>query len=117
MSRSAIIEISGTEVQSKVEYGEQVILVDVRQSWEYENAHIPGVLLMPMNEIPERCEAELSRNAEIICLCEHGIRSKAAAHYLSGLGYTNVATMTGGMASYHGSTESSLKSSYLEEEN
>ncbi len=113
MSRFPIHEITCAEVQSKIEQGEEILLVDVRQPWEYERCHISSVILMPMNEIPERCEAELDPRAEIICLCEHGVRSKAVAHYLAGLGYANVATMTGGMASYTGPTETLP----LEEEN
>jgi rhodanese-related sulfurtransferase len=98
-------EISCAEVQSKIEGSEAVSLVDVRQLWEYERAHIPGVLLISTDEFAARCEAELDPTAEIICICEHGIRSKAAAAYLAGLGYPNVATMTGGMASYSGPVE------------
>ena len=113
MSRSSIHEISCTEVQSKIENGEQIVLVDVRQPWEYERAHISGVILLPTDEFADRCEAELERHAEIICICEHGIRSQAAAQYLAGLGYAHAATMTGGMANYSGPVETLS----LEEEN
>ena len=112
MSRAPIIEISCAEVQSKIEAGEAVCLVDVRQPWEYERSHISGVVLLPTDEFAARCVDELDLNAEIICLCEHGVRSKAAAHYLTGLGYANVATMTGGMSCYLGPVETST----LEEE-
>ncbi len=101
-------EISCAEVQSKIEGSEAICLVDVRQSWEYERAHISGVLLMPTDEFASRCETELDPSAEIICICEHGVRSKAAAAYLAGLGYPNVATMTGGMACYAGPVETSI---------
>jgi rhodanese-related sulfurtransferase len=100
-------EISCAEVQSKIEGSEAVSLVDVRQPWEYERAHISGVLLIPTDEFAVRCEAELDPSAEIICICEHGIRSKAAAAYLAGLGYLYASTMTGGMASYSGPVETS----------
>lgn len=98
-------EISCAEVQARLERGRPVRLVDVRQPWEYARRHIPGALLMPTDEFTARFASELDPADEIICVCEHGIRSAAAAHYLVAQGYPNVATMTGGMADYAGAVE------------
>lgn len=95
-------EISCAEVQAKLERGRPVRLVDVRQPWEYERRHLPGALLLPTDEFAARFASELDPAEEIICVCEHGIRSEAAARYLAAQGYPNVATMTGGMAEYAG---------------
>ncbi len=96
--------VTPAEVQQKLARGEAVTLVDVRTPSEYAAHHIPGVLLMPLNEFAARV-GELDPNDDIICLCEHGVRSERAAAYLSRLGYRRVATMTGGMAEYHGAVE------------
>ena len=101
----AFKEISGAEVQALLVRGLSVRLVDVRQSWEYARAHIPGILLMPMDEFAARYAAELDPAGEVVCVCEHGIRSAAAARFLAAQGYQNVATMTGGMAEYDGPVE------------
>jgi len=98
-------EISCAEVQAGLEGGRPVRLVDVRQPWEYKRRHIPGALLLPLDEFAARSASELDPAEEIICVCEHGIRSAAAARYLAAQGYGNVATMTGGMAEYAGLVE------------
>lgn len=101
----AFKEISGAEVQAMLARGLPARLVDVRQPWEYARAHIPGILLMPTDEFAARYAGELDSADEIVCVCEHGIRSAAAARFLAAQGYTNVATMTGGMTEYDGPTE------------
>ena len=78
--------------------------MDVRTPGEYARRHIPGVRLIPIDEFAGRV-GELSPDDDIICLCEHGVRSEMAAQYLAALGFPRVATMTGGMAEYQGSTE------------
>ncbi len=98
-------EISGAEVQAMLARGLPARLVDVRQPWEYARSHIPGILLMPTDEFAARYAEELDPAEEIVCVCEHGIRSAAAARFLAAQGYQNVATMTGGMAEYDGPVE------------
>ena len=102
---SAPYEISCAEVQARIERGDPVRLVDVRQPWEYDHAHIPGVLLIPLGELPRRFEAELDPGEAVICLCEHGVRSRHAALFLAAQGFASAATMTGGMAEYAGPVE------------
>ena len=94
-----------------VERGDAVRLVDVRQLWEYENAHIPGVLLLPLGELPQRFASELDPAEAVICICEHGVRSAQAARFLAAQGFTNAATMTGGMAQYAGPVETNTPES------
>ena len=91
-------------VLQKMERVDPVVLVDVRTPAEYARHHIPGVLLIPLDEFAARV-GEVDRGAEVVCLCEHGVRSEAAAQYLSSVGHRNVATMTGGMAAYPGPVE------------
>ena len=105
------IEITPAEVQRIVERGEAAFLLDVRQLWEYENSHIPGVLLVPLGELPRRFAAELDLHKQVICICEHGIRSAHAAQFLRAQGYENAVTMTGGMANYAGPVETFLPES------
>ena len=102
--------VSGAEVEAKLEGGLPVRLVDVRQAWEYDRYHLPGALLLPMDEFAARFASELDPADEIICVCEHGVRSAAAARFLAAQGYANVATMTGGMAEYDGPVETGTES-------
>ncbi|MGI4787899.1 MAG: rhodanese-like domain-containing protein [Janthinobacterium lividum] len=99
-------EVSPEEVHAQWESRADVRLVDVRQECEYVQYHIPGVLLMPLGEISARFAVELNPADKIICICEHGIRSRNAASFLADQGYARVSTMTGGMDSYRGPVES-----------
>ena len=99
---SSYREISCADVQAKLERDHIFRLVDVRQPWEYTRRHLPGALLLPTDTFAARYALVLDPAEEIICVCEHGIRSEAAARYLAAQGYENVATMTGGMAEYTG---------------
>lgn len=98
-------EISPQDVRARLEAGETLTLVDVRQPWEYARYHIPGALLLPTDLFATNHAALLNPDDEIICLCEHGVRSEAAAQFLAASGYTNAATMTGGMSVYDGAVE------------
>ena len=104
-------KITPAEVQAIVERGDAVRLVDVRQLWEYDHAHIPGVLLLPLGELPQRFASELDPAEAVICICEHGVRSAQAAQFLAAQGFSNAATMTGGMAQYAGPVETSASES------
>lgn len=106
-------EITPAEVQKIVERGDPVCLLDVREVWEYESAHILGALLIPLGELPRRFADELDPGEYIICVCEHGIRSAHAAQFLMVQGCKNASTMTGGMADYTGPVETFLSESSL----
>ena len=67
------------------------ILLDVRGEDEYNTEHIAGAVLMPVDRIAGRAEAELpDRNQLLFVYCRSGVRSERAAKTLVGMGYTNV---------------------------
>ena len=70
-------EISATELKQKMDAGEDVQLVDVRNPDEYAFAKIPGAKLIPLGEIVKRMN-ELDQNRELILQCKMGGRSAKA---------------------------------------
>jgi rhodanese-related sulfurtransferase len=62
----------------------RVIIVDVRDQWEYDEMHIHGVTHIPLKEIPHHIK-EFENYDTVITLCAHGVRSKKAAEYLQTL--------------------------------
>ena len=66
--------------------------VDVRETDEYLEAHVPGAQLVPLSELTERYE-ELPRGTALLLLCRSGVRSLRAAEFLASEGFdvTNVA--------------------------
>jgi len=73
-----------------------VFLFDVREEWEYENGHIPGILLIPMETVPDRLE-EIPADKNVIVTCRSGNRSGKVAEFLRMQGYPNVHNMLGGI--------------------
>ncbi len=73
-------------------------LIDVREPWEYEDAHIPGAKNIPLGELVERAD-ELEE--PVVLVCASGNRSGQAAHYLTEHGILrNVANLMGGTAGW-----------------
>jgi rhodanese-related sulfurtransferase/rubrerythrin len=71
-------------------------LVDVRQSYEYEEGHIPGAKWIPLGELEYRHQ-ELEKEKNIITYCRSGHRGMAASILLCGLGFKNIYNLDGGM--------------------
>ncbi|MPM70285.1 Thiosulfate sulfurtransferase GlpE [bioreactor metagenome] len=87
-------KITASAVKSRLDKGEQLIIVDVRTKEEYDDGHIPKSLLIPYDEIEVKAASLLpDKNAAIIVYCRTGRRSEIAAKSLLKLGYTNVADM------------------------
>jgi rhodanese-related sulfurtransferase len=76
-------------------------LLDVRQPKEYEQAHIPGAILIPLGELPDRLQ-ELNAELETIVYCRSGVRSKAGCQILTKADFPNVLNMTSGISGWQG---------------
>src|SRR4051812_8434414 len=75
---------------------EKPLLVDVREPWEFEKARIQGAQLIPMREIPARCQ-EIDRAKEVVAICHHGGRSQQVAMFLEKAGYKRIHNLVGGV--------------------
>ena len=95
--KQKIEEVDPAEVSEHL--GNGVVLVDVRESEEWDRGHIPGAVHVPRSYLESRIDAAVGdRDARVILYCASGQRSALGAHTLSELlGYTNVASMTGGI--------------------
>ena len=71
-------------------------VVDVREPWEFERAHLNDSTLIPMREIPARL-AELPADKDLVLMCHHGSRSAQVAAWLSRNGFARVHNLTGGI--------------------
>lgn len=89
-------DVTPTELKRKLDAGERLVILDVREPQEYQINRIPGSILIPLGELPQRYE-ELDSHAAIVCQCKSGARSAKAAAFLRGVGFENVANLTGGI--------------------
>lgn len=92
----ATIEAGIQEVKERVEAGEPVLLLDVRQPEETSTGVIPGAVLIPLPELEARWK-EVEDANEIICYCAKGGRSLKAATFLREKGLFNATSLQGGM--------------------
>ena len=80
---------------------EEYNLVDVRQSKEYAEGHLPGAIWIPMDDLEQR-QGNLDREKPTISYCSAGVRSRAAATILSNAGFREVYSMKGGIREWEG---------------
>ena len=96
----APLDISPEELQRRLLAGHDLQLVDVREPEEYDYGHLPGSLLLPLNEVPRRA-AEIRTEGPVVLICHHGVRSAQALGYLrQRLGRTNLLNLRGGVAAW-----------------
>jgi rhodanese-related sulfurtransferase len=108
-AKSCIQECSADELQAKIDTGEDLLLVDVRESSEHEQGHLPGARLIPRGILeaaadpayPKHVE-ELAnaRDRQVVLYCATGGRSAMAAAVLQMMGFKNVISLNGGYAEW-----------------
>lgn len=93
--------ISAQDVKDRLNAGESLNLVDVRQPDEHEAYNIGGILL-PLGNIQSMQTEEIDglKEEEIICYCKSGNRSMMAGMYLEQMGFSNVKNLAGGVEAY-----------------
>ncbi len=96
-----INEISPAELKARLDNGENLMVVDLRQPWEYHAGHIPSAVNIFLQHIPARA-TELPQDRDIVLQCWHGFTSLDAAGYLIQNGWpaTRVRSLKGGMAGW-----------------
>jgi len=90
-------EITPEEVKMKLDQGEEFMLLDVREPWEFEAAHMVGAKLVPMGDVPSRAHQELDPEDHIVVVCHHGVRSMNVTAWLRQQGFEKAQSMRGGI--------------------
>ena len=97
-AKKHIRETTVDEVKARLDRGENLCLVDVREESEFAKDHLPGAIHLGKGVIERDIEARLpDTGAELILYCGGGFRSALAADNLQKMGYTNVLSMDGGI--------------------
>ncbi|EHQ30879.1 rhodanese-like domain-containing protein [Mucilaginibacter paludis] len=91
------MDISATNLNDRINQGETLNLLDVRDEMEYHTYNIGGQNI-PLGKLPsELDELEWNKSEEIIVVCKMGLRSKTGKHILQQNGYLNVKNLEGGL--------------------
>ena len=102
-AKSRIRETTVDAVKKRLDAGEKLTLLDVREEGEWAAGHIPGAAYLGKGIIERDIEARFpDPSTEIILYCGGGFRSALAADNLRAMGYANVVSMDGGMRDWRG---------------
>jgi len=101
-------EISIHELNARIQGGDQLLLLDVREPHEHENGLIAGAVCIPMAEVTDRLN-EIDPNQEVIVICRTGGRSGRVTEFLAQSGYPKVRNMAGGMNSWATEIDQSMQ--------
>ena len=89
-------EITSVELKKRMDAGDKIFILDVREPNEFQICKIEGSTLIPLGEVPRRYQ-ELPRDVEIITQCKMGGRSQKALDFLRTVGFTNIKNLKGGI--------------------
>ena len=90
------LDITSVELKQRLDKGDTLRIIDVREPNEFQINRIPGAELIPLGELPRRY-AELDPNAELVMQCKSGGRSAKAADFLRSVGFKRVLNLKGGI--------------------
>ena len=103
-----IEEITATELKKRMDAGEDIQLIDVRQPDEYAFARIEGAKLIPLGEIVRRMN-EIDPNKEVILQCKAGGRSATAIQMLTRAGFQGkMSNLKGGITAWSNEVDPSI---------
>jgi sulfur-carrier protein adenylyltransferase/sulfurtransferase len=96
--KNGIPQMSVKELKSRLDSGDNLLVLDVREPFEYQIANI-GATLIPQGQVPQRL-AEIDPAREIVVHCRSGARSQRVAEFLAQSGYTRVSNLAGGILAW-----------------
>ena len=95
-AKGRITQVTPADAMAKRAADAGVVLIDVREDREWNLGHAAGSVHMSRGTIESKIDSAVPRDATVILYCASGNRSALAAESLSAMGYTNVASMSGG---------------------
>ncbi len=104
--KNGIPQMTVKELKQRLDAGEDILVLDVREPYEYQIANIGGRLI-PQNDVPQRL-AEIDRDREVVVHCRTGGRSQRVAEFLKQSGYSNVANLAGGIHAWSDEIDPSI---------
>ncbi len=89
-------EITAPALKERLDQGDNIFLLDVREPFEYEFCRLAGAKLVPLAEVPARLH-ELDETREIVVYCHAGVRSARAVNWMRQAGFNRVKNLVGGI--------------------
>jgi sulfur-carrier protein adenylyltransferase/sulfurtransferase len=92
----SVPEVTASDLQSRLQNGEQIVVIDVREPDEFARGKIPGAYTIPRGVLEMQVDGRLPVDATVVLYCGGGARSALACRSLADMGYANVENLQGG---------------------
>lgn len=99
--------LAPSELKARLDRGDELFLLDVREPHEFDICRIPGATLIPVGQIDKRIH-ELDRDWDIVAYCRSGARSAKAVKFLQEAGFHNVKNLEGGILAWSDQVDPSV---------
>jgi molybdopterin/thiamine biosynthesis adenylyltransferase/rhodanese-related sulfurtransferase/molybdopterin converting factor small subunit len=101
------MEIEPSDLKRRLDRGDALFLLDVRETHEWDICNIPGAHLIPLGQLAARVN-ELSSNDNIVAYCRSGIRSMKAVDFLQKAGFGKIKNLAGGILAWADQVDASM---------
>jgi rhodanese-related sulfurtransferase len=105
---NGVQSVTPAELKRRLDAGEAIVLLDVREPEELALAHLEAAKSIPLGDLETRV-GELDPEQAIVCICHHGIRSAHAAQFLKRHGFREVGNLSGGVDRWAVEVDPSMK--------
>ncbi len=99
-AKAAITCTQPSELKARLDAGEELVLIDVREPQEWAQGMLPGAHPIPRGVLEGQVEGRIPRHAPILAYCASGNRSALAAKSLAEMGYEKVESLEGGFGAW-----------------
>ncbi|WP_420237163.1 molybdopterin-synthase adenylyltransferase MoeB [Telmatobacter bradus] len=105
--KNGVPQITVQQLKKRIDAGEEVYILDVREPFEYKIANLGGQLI-PLGEVAQRL-SEIDRSREVVVQCKGGVRSQKAAEVLKQNGFEHVINLAGGIIAWASEVDPTMK--------
>ncbi len=105
---NGVKEVTASQAREWIENEKKLVILDVREDWEIEICSLPNYQKLTA-ELLDKTLGEMEKNAPILVYCHFGVRSMDAAMFLADRGFTNVASLRGGIDAWASQIDPSMK--------
>ena len=96
----SIPQVDPAQLQSRLQGGEQIVVIDVREPEEFGQGKIPGAYTIPRGVLEGQVDGRLPRESTVVLYCAGGGRSALAARSLAEMGFDKVENLQGGFSNW-----------------
>jgi rhodanese-related sulfurtransferase len=101
-------EIEPKQLKARLDAGEDIVIVDVREDWELRQSKVARAMHIPMDDIPAALD-RIPKDKPVVIMCHVGERSAQVVYWLRYKGYTNVYSLEGGISRWAREVDPSVR--------